>query len=163
MQQIDQREYGLITQQRQNDQIIQVGERIYQLTELPAQPLPVQPTDIRYQTHPTPTLYQPQPTAIHPTAVPQPGSQWPWQMIALLGVGLLIVTGFGTFLIVKAALPPAAAPVVVPPAPAPPPPAPVIIQQAPPPPPPTPYRRTNCKPAGIFGGEVCSTEEGFIR
>ncbi len=166
MHETDQQQQGLVIHQGQT-KLIQIGNQFYQLSEIQAQPLAVNPQPVAQpvvQSASPPVPHQSQPTPIYPTALPQQESIWnSAPMVILLGTGVLLLAGFGTFVVVRAALPPA--PVAVPPAPAaaPPPPTPVIIQQAPPPPPPMPYKRTNCKPAGIFGGEVCSTEEGFIR
>lgn len=137
-------------QQNQAPQIIQVGDRLYQVSELPSQPV---------QNPPQPYVAQqpnPYATPINPQALAPSYTDWNWRFVAFVG-GCVFVAGVGTYAIVKAAIPPP----VAAPAPA----QPIIINQAPPappPPPPMPYREKYCEPGGFMGmGQVCTTRDGY--
>lgn len=129
-----------MTQQQQNSlvqsqsaQLVQVGDRLYQISEVSQQPQPIQPYSI----------------------APQPVHQRSFwdepKNLLLVGCGVVAGTGILTALVMKAFAPMPTASTQ---------PQTVIVQ--PPVPEKKPYTREECRPAGLFGwGQDCYRERGY--
>lgn len=115
--------------------LVQVGDRLYQITEVNQSPQPIAPQYVDPRPMRRSSLFDDQTTVI------------------LMGVGCVVLGGCIAWVIVKAF----AAPV---PATAPTQPQTVIVQ--PPVPEKRPYTREECRPAGLFGwGSDCYRERGY--
>lgn len=112
--------------QRPQSNLIQIGDQVYQLTQI-------------------------HPQAIHPQPLPVQASSWiddPRNILIMAG-GILVVTVFVGWVVGRAALAPVPAQ-----------PQTVVIQ--PPQPEKKPYRRRECRAAGLFGwGQDCVEERGY--
>lgn len=113
--------------------LVQIGDRLYQITEL-----------------------RQQPQSLSPQPIPSRSSLWdsPTALIGF-GVAAVLLTGLVTAGLMKAFFVPATVPTVAPAQPQ------TIIVQ-PPQPEKRPYTRRDCKPAGLFGwGSECVEERGY--